>query len=437
MRRLYFRIYLAVLGSLALFAVLVGLTGWIFREFREPDGGRPEIPFVSDVAEHLLPSAASPAALSQELQFWHDRTKFDLALLSPAGKVIAQAGAVPKSSLAALTHSRFRRFHQYVRHGAFAVRLNDGRQLLVVRPSLKPGFPPPLRWLGIVFAIGLAVAVSAYPVIRRLTKNLEQLQRGVAAFGQGNLTARVAARGHDEVGKLAETFNATADRIEALVKAQKTLLAHASHELRSPLARLRMAAEAISTSAPSQEKEEIARNIAELDGLVDEILLASRLEADAGAATGRQKIDLIGLLAEECAPFGVDLDAVPGQPVLIEGDARLIRRLFRNLLENARRHGGQGPIEVTVASVASVANVTVCDRGPGIPDSERGRVFEPFYRLKGHPEGNGGIGLGLSLVRQIAERHRGEVQYVPREGTGACFQVTLPLRGSGGGESVS
>ena len=206
-----------------------------------------------------------------------------------------------------------------------------------------------MRWLGIVFAIGLAVAIAAYPLVRRLTRNLEQLQQGVAAFGQGNLQARVAVRGRDEVGKLAETFNASADRIEALVNAQKRLLANASHELRSPLARLRMAAEAIGGAAPRQQQEEIARDIAELDGLVDEILLSSRLDAGAAGTSQRQRIDLIGLLAEECAPFEADLTVVPGQSVFVEGDARLLHRLFRNLLENARRYGGDGPIEVSAA----------------------------------------------------------------------------------------
>ncbi len=106
-----------------------------------------------------------------------------------------------------------------------------------------------------------------------------------------------------------------------------------------------MAAEA----APEAQREEIARNIAELDELVEEILLASRLDAGAGAAGEPQEIDLAGLLAEECVAFGADLTVASGQSVLVKGDARLLRRLFRNLLDNARRHGGEGPIEVEIA----------------------------------------------------------------------------------------
>ncbi len=233
MRRLYFRIYLAVLGSLALFAVLVGLSGWVFHELREPDATGPHSPFLSDVAEHLLPPGANPAALSQELEFWHNRTKYDLALLSARGEVIVQAGSIPESVLARLAWRSALKGVHWRPHGELVVRLNDGR-LLVATPPPSSRLLFPLRWLGLVFAIGLAVAVAAYPVIRRLTRNLEALQRGVAAFGKGDLKTRVAVRGRDEVGKLAQTFNASADQIEALVTAQRRLLANASHELRSP-----------------------------------------------------------------------------------------------------------------------------------------------------------------------------------------------------------
>lgn len=102
MRRLYFRIYLAVLGSLALFAVLVGLSGWVFHELREPDLAGQQPPFMQDVAEHLLPPSASAAALGRELLFWHKRTKFDLALLSPAGEVIALAASSRTAHLRSL-----------------------------------------------------------------------------------------------------------------------------------------------------------------------------------------------------------------------------------------------------------------------------------------------------------------------------------------------
>ncbi len=432
MRRLYFRIYLAVLGSIALFAILVGLSGWAFHELREPDNTGPQSPFISDVAEHLLPAGATPAALAQELEFWHNRTKFNLALLSAGGEVIARAGAMPDSALAQFAGSAASKGVHWHPHGAFAIQLDGGRQLIAIRPPPNSGLLFPLRWLGIVFAIGLAVAISAYPLVRRLTRNLEQLQQGVAAFGQGNLRARVTVRGRDEVGKLAETFNASADRIEALVNTQRRLLANASHELRSPLARLRMAAEAIGGAAPKHQQEEIARDIAELDGLVDEILLASRLDAGAAGTSQPQRIDLIGLLAEECAPFEADLSVVPGQSISVEGDARLLHRLFRNLLENARRHGGGGPIEVSAACHGAEAVVMVCDHGPGIPEPERARIFEPFYRLPGHSEHAGGTGLGLALVRQIAGNHDGKVRCMPHAGGGACFEVTLPLAASVG-----
>jgi signal transduction histidine kinase len=427
MARLFVRIYLAVLGSLALFAVLVGLSGWLFHELREPDDAAAEPPFIAEVAEHLLPAGAAPEALAKELAFWSNRTKFDLALLGPGGQTIAEAGAIPAERIAAMERRAEAKGVHWRGPGALAIRLDDGRKLIAVRAPQTLGILFPLRWLGLVFAIGVAVAAASYPLVRRLTKNLERLQQGVTAFGRGNLKMRVPVRGRDEVANLAKTFNAAAEQIEALVATQKRLLANASHELRSPLARLRMAAEGLGGPAEGERRDEIARNIAELDGLVDEILLASRLDAGTGEDSARERIDLAGLLAEECAGFDANLTVGAGGSIFVEGEGRLLHRLFRNLLENARRHGGDGLTDVGAGTQAGWAVVTVCDRGPGIPEGERDRIFDPFYRLAGYGERAGGVGLGLALVRQIAQKHSGAVRHVPREGGGACFEVRLPI----------
>jgi signal transduction histidine kinase len=174
-------------------------------------------------------------------------------------------------------------------------------------------------------------------------------------------------------------------------------------------------------------RAEIARNIGELDALVDEILLASRLQAGAAYEMKIEPVDLLGLLAEECAAQGADLSAASWPIPTVNADARLLRRLFRNLLENAVRHGGGQPAEVHVRMGQAAVEIDVCDRGPGVPDSERERIFEPFYRIKTVPESAGGAGLGLALAKQIAERHGGSLACLPREGGGSCFQARLPL----------
>jgi signal transduction histidine kinase len=278
--------------------------------------------------------------------------------------------------------------------------------------------------------IAIVIAAGAYPVVRRITRRLERLQASVQAWGRGDLGARVTVEGRDEVAQLAASFNDSAARIEALVGAQKSLLANASHELRSPLARIRMAVELLQDSASPALRQELGRNISELDQLIDEVLLASRLDAVTLEGTAREEVEFTGIVAEECARVGASLDGVAAA---LPGDATLLRRMVRNLLENARRHGGEAPVGVVLASAPGVILLDVCDRGPGVPAAERERIFEPFYRLPGASEKAGSVGLGLSLVRQIARRHGGGVECLPNGEHGACFRVTLP---SGGRPSV-
>jgi signal transduction histidine kinase len=261
-------------------------------------------------------------------------------------------------------------------------------------------------------------------VVRRLTRRLEALKHGVEQFGAGQLSHRVAVTGRDEVAAVASSFNVAAARVEALVQSHQSLLANASHELRSPLARMKMAVSMLDDAAPAQRerlKREIDTNVAELDALVEEVLLASRLDA-APTPERNERVELLGMAAEEAARVDASVD---GAPVSVIGEERLLRRALRNLLENARRYGGS-EVEVLIESLPGQAVVRVCDRGPGVPEAMRERIFESFFRLPGHAEQAGGVGLGLSLVKQIALRHDGSVRCEGREGGGSCFVLTLP-----------
>ena len=420
MKRLYVQIYLTVIASLAVFAVVAGVLWWTFVDQLAP---RHPVEALAEAAQALPDAGAPPAAQQAALEQLAARMRSDASLYAADRTPIAQVGRpLPPPDPARERSGLMRRIDG---PPAWAVRLADGRWLVarVPREFWRSRRPGPLLLLGL---IALAVGVGAYPVVRRVTRRLENLKSGVDAFGAGELTARVTIEGNDEVAQLAGSFNRAAARIEELVGAHKALLANASHELRTPLTRIRIAVELMKESADARRKAELEQDIAELDALIDEILLASRLDAS-GELDRIETVDLLALAAEECARYEeAELD---GQPVSVRGEPRLLRRMIRNLLENARRHGAP-PTELRVAKAGDRAEIHVRDHGPGVPDAERERVFEPFYRRRGATEATG-AGLGLALVRQIARRHGGEAQYVG--GKDGYFAAVIPLGGGAAG----
>ena len=451
MRSLTLRIYVTVVAALALFALG---SGWLVQRHFEEQRGRVEAAVRErgeawgGLIQRALPSADAPAAeQAAALRDWSLRLRVPMALDDAKGVRIGASDSYTRRDLdnPALTGR------------VQTIVLDDGRVLRVTRPAAVRGMPgarpggageagmaareprrlpgllrPPwlpegMGLLLLLVIIFLAVAAGSWPVVRRLTRRLEALKQGVEAFGAGALHRRVSEEGRDEVAALGSSFNRAATRIEALLRSHQSLLANASHELRSPLARLKMAVQMLEedSSGPQRArlKREIDTNIAELDALVEEVLLASRLD-DSASTLVRESVDLLAVAAEEAARVGA---MARGDDAQVQGDEKLLRRAVRNLLENARRYGG-GEIDTRVHATPAGAELRICDRGPGVPEAHRERIFEAFFRLPGHAEREGGVGLGLALVRQIAQTHGGSVRCEPHPGGGSCFVLSLPRR---------
>ena len=415
-RHLYLRIWLAVVAGVALLMLVVG---WAWRASVEHHAPQPREWVVLNADGEVLATSTRPRPGSP--------LEFDLTL--PDGQQLALQ--VQRSGERSVERKRPHTLPSF--SGMHSTGSSPNGPLPPHLRNDMPWWAKSSGFFWMLGLIGLAVALGLYPVVRRLTQRLEGLQRGVQRWGEGDLSVRVPVQGDDEVADLSQRFNAAAERIEGLMASQKSLLANASHELRSPLARIRMGLELMESSnadtdSPQRTRTEILRNMAELDQLIDEILLASRLDATGVDIGTVEAVDLVGLCAEECARVGATLEVPEGLAQLeVPGVAKLLRRMVRNLLENARRYGAEGHEEdavvLTLGENATKIWLSVCDQGPGVPSAFRERIFEPFFRLPGDSEQLGGTGLGLSLVRSIALRHGAFVVCLERSGGGACFMV--------------
>ena len=404
--RLFWRIFLALVGvSFATMLGVAGLGAWFY--------GRPDAPSVVERGIALLGEDLPPTGdprLPPRLAEVGARLRADLTLREPDGETLTVGPELPPGPPGW--------FGDGGRHGV-RVPLEAGREL-----RLAIGHDP---FGGRSFLTALAAVMTVFTVAsaltaRQLARRLEALSAAMDRWAGGEHDHRAPQDGGDEIADVARTFNRAADTISGTLAAHRRTLASVSHELRSPLARLRMVIELLDDGDPAHAalREAAVTDIDELDANVGDLLQVGRLQAV--GVERREPVDLAALVAE------LDPRApISGTAPRCEGDPRLLRRLIRNLLENARRHGG-GEVAVEFGP----DGLDVVDRGPGVPPAEAERIFEPFYRPAGHAEGrDGGVGLGLWLVAEIARAHGGTVRCAPREGGGARFSVRLPTFAAG------
>jgi signal transduction histidine kinase len=432
---LFWRIYRHGLLLLFLVALALAAMGWALGRRLPP---REPEKIVAYLASRVDERLGDRARLDADLRELREGLGLDTTVFDPAGKVVTATGvAAPPLSAAQVAGLADGPSHVGGRGFVFAARLPSGEGYLVLGPG--PHAPPYGRWALFATAVLLVLAVGSYPTARSIASPLERLTAVAGRLGEGDLSVRTGLRARGEVGDLARAFDDMAERLERLVRAERELLANVSHELRTPLSRIRVALELAAEGDHEKARRylsEIGDDLAELDGLVEEILTAARLTGAGpnGLPVHRAPIALTELVADLAARFRA---ADPGRQLTVEvgeglppveADAPLLRRLLENLLDNARKYS-EPDAPVTLAARAEAAGVAieVRDRGIGIEAADLPRLFTPFFRTdRSRARGTGGVGLGLTLAKRIAEAHGGTIAVSSAPGEGTTVRVVLP-----------
>jgi signal transduction histidine kinase len=335
--------------------------------------------------------------------------------------------------------------------------LADKRGPFVALVLIEPTHNPHRHILGLGLLLLVALAGGAWALARSLTSRLAKLERSTRALAGGELSHRAEISGasgpgaagpqpRDEIDRLALAFNEMADRLEALLTGQRTLLANVSHELRTPIARTKVLVEILGERIESMRNdeqrgeprspddlarlerglEEMQQDIGEVEALIRDLLTSGRLELGRDRALVLEPVELGPLCEEAAARFGARVECEQG--LTLQGDRLLLDRMLKNLLANARRACPDGDVLIRGHREADALVLEVEDEGPGIDKSERSIIFEPFARLDAaRNRDQGGVGLGLYLCRQIAQAHHGTVRAFGRldGGRGARFVIRL------------
>ncbi len=312
---------------------------------------------------------------------------------------------------------------------AIYVPLRGEPFVAVLRPP-----PPPPPWTGprgalLAGVVLLALGAGVLAIVRPIERQLEAIRAAAGRIRGGDLSARADVRRGDAAGQLAQAFNGMAAQVQTIVDTRRALLHGVAHELRTPLARLKFALELLEGADPLRI-EEIQGDVVALEDLVSELMRYSQLEGEGALELAPTSLnDLLGVVIDEARRLPGERtieDAVPPLPA-VAIDRRLVQRSLTNLVNNAVRYA-DSTVRVSAAVEGRVLAVHIDDDGPGVPESERGRIFEPFVRLDAaRSRDTGGMGLGLALARKGAVAHGGDVVVSTSPLGGARFTWTLPL----------
>lgn len=310
----------------------------------------------------------------------------------------------------------------------FLTKTNDYEMVFITPPGHWVQKQPVILagWFGII----TLVLLLSFFVARYVLSPLKPLMAATQRFKEGDLKHRISFNSRDEFEELAVSFNEMAENLEGMIRNKEQLLLDVSHELRSPLTRMNVAIELM---PDNPKKQHLLEDIREMDSMISDLLEAQRLKNPYGSLH-LEDIEVDDLVRQQAERYA---ERKPGtlfietaQPIALRADPKRITTLVRNLIENAQKYSREnsGPVEISVVLQDPQVIIHVRDYGPGIPETEIEKVFEPFYRIdKSRTRSTGGYGLGLPLCRKIVEAHGGTLTLRNAPGGGILAEVKLPL----------
>jgi two-component system, OmpR family, osmolarity sensor histidine kinase EnvZ len=296
----------------------------------------------------------------------------------------------------------------------------------VVFPSESRGSASALAWTGwSIFGLALAIA-GGYLLMVRVNRPLRALASAAAEIGAGKTPPPIDEKGPSEIRALSHAFNQMSSDLQQLDSNRAMLLAGISHDLRTPLSRLRLGVEMLGAQAEGGLREGMIQDIEDIDAIINQFLDFAREGGNEPSQEGEDLNQIVHSVCDRYARSGrpITTHLGPLPPITLKPTAT--QRMITNLVDNAVRYGG-GEVEVATERVGDRAVVRILDRGPGIPEGEISRVMQPFTRLEAARSGATGSGLGLAIVERAARMHGGKVTLLRRQGGGLEARVELPL----------
>lgn len=421
--------------------LILSLGAWsqIFRYFQEPARARDVAQMVVSVV-NLTRTALINAHAERRIDLLIDLAALEGIRIYPAeasDELLPLRGNRP---LRLLTDEVRRQLGEHTRFAArwksldgfwVSFRLDPDDQFdeyWVMLPSERIETTDTFGWLVWGFGALVAALLGAYLIVSRIGTPLRALARTARMVGSGQTPPPLEESGPQEIAVVAHAFNQMAGDLARTDADRALILAGVSHDLRTPLARLRLGIEM--SGAPEDEVSAMVADIEEMDRIIGQFL-------DFGRGTPQeppQAIDIANLVREVGEPYrlrGVDITLAVPDSLIAPARALSIRRALANLIDNALRYAGEDkPLKVTVGTIGEEVCIEVADRGPGIPENEVERMRHPFTRLEKARSNTKGAGLGLAIVERVMRAHQGHLDLLPREGGGLRAILRLPAGGS-------